>query len=144
MLVSRAETIDNMLMAALSFGEWLRREREGRGLSLEALGEKVNFGKAYISKIEGRRAAPPLKTIAKITKALELPIVEPLKAMGLIDDESEAEHDPRLLFHFRQLPPEGKDIAVDIMDVLWRRFYNPKVELHAVAGDPRKKRPPPK
>ena len=52
----------------------IRQVRTGRGLTLAQLGEMAGLSKALLSRIENNQVSPPIATLAKISRALEVPI----------------------------------------------------------------------
>ena len=71
MKVSHTQDIEgNSLEKA--FGSGLRRLRQGRGLSQEALGFESGYHRTYISLLERGRKSPSLQTIPKLSKTLKI------------------------------------------------------------------------
>ncbi|WP_190300279.1 helix-turn-helix domain-containing protein [Rufibacter hautae] len=58
------------------FGFHLKRLREGKGLSQQALADIANIGKTTVLRIENGRQSPTLEMLFSICEALEVPIVE--------------------------------------------------------------------
>ncbi|WP_328644125.1 helix-turn-helix domain-containing protein [Amycolatopsis sp. NBC_00348] len=54
-----------------SFGEALRKLRQGRGLSLDKLARKISYSKSYLSKIENGMSAPTADIAKRCDSALE-------------------------------------------------------------------------
>ncbi len=57
-------------------GKNIQRQRKIRGLTQEALAEAVNVNRAYIGHIEQGRRTPSISMLAKIAKALNVPVSE--------------------------------------------------------------------
>jgi len=58
---------------ATSFGESLKKAREGKRITLRKLGEYVGKSVSYLSDIENNRKRPPkLETVAKIEECLSV------------------------------------------------------------------------
>lgn len=55
-------------------GERIKAVREQKGLSLQQLAEKCGFSSALLSQIENHLVSPPLGTLIKISRALEIEI----------------------------------------------------------------------
>lgn len=55
----------------LSFGEYMRRLRRGRKLSLHMLAEKTGLNYPHLSRLENDSALPRADTVAKIADALD-------------------------------------------------------------------------
>lgn len=67
-----------MALLPISFSAWLKTTRERRGLSMNALAQKVNLSHAHISNIEAGKAEAHKDTVIKIAEALE---VDPREAL---------------------------------------------------------------
>ncbi len=52
----------------------IRQVRTDKGLTLARLGEITGLSKALLSRIENNQVSPPIATLAKISRALEVPI----------------------------------------------------------------------
>ncbi|MEW6266073.1 MAG: XRE family transcriptional regulator [Thermodesulfobacteriota bacterium] len=59
----------------------IRKIRESKGLTQEALGKKIGVSKALLSKIENNQSSPPIATLAKIAQGLGVSI-----SLFFIDD----------------------------------------------------------
>ncbi|HUI06392.1 MAG TPA: helix-turn-helix transcriptional regulator [Verrucomicrobiae bacterium] len=57
-----------------AFGLNVRKQREARGLTQEALAEKADLDQTYISGIERGVRNPSILSIAKMAKALGVPL----------------------------------------------------------------------
>jgi transcriptional regulator with XRE-family HTH domain len=57
-----------------AFGLNVRKQREARGLTQEALAEKADLDQTYVSGIERGVRNPSILSIAKIAKALGVPL----------------------------------------------------------------------
>jgi transcriptional regulator with XRE-family HTH domain len=55
-------------------GNRLRQTRIARAITLEQLAHLTGFTTSYLSKIENRRKVPPIATLARIARALEVDI----------------------------------------------------------------------
>lgn len=60
----------------MTFGEIVKKIREGKGLSQRALGEKMNVTQQTIAQYEKLTDLPKLATVRKIADALEVDISE--------------------------------------------------------------------
>ena len=65
-----------------TFGLNVRRQREARDLTQEALAEKANLDQTYISGIECGTRNPSLLSIAKIAKALSVSGAKLMEGVG--------------------------------------------------------------
>ena len=59
---------------SLKVGEKIKQIREEQGLSLQQLADRSGFSSALLSQIENHMVSPPLGTLIKISKALEVEI----------------------------------------------------------------------
>jgi transcriptional regulator with XRE-family HTH domain len=57
-------------MSPRRFAVKLRKIREQRGLTQEALAEKVGVSRGYLSRLEMGRHDPPLSLLRRLAKAL--------------------------------------------------------------------------
>lgn len=57
-------------------GKRIQRLRKEAGLSQEKLGEKIGVSRAYMGYIEQGRNSASLDVIAKIAKALKVPVAD--------------------------------------------------------------------
>lgn len=64
----------------VTFGQWLKTRREMRGLSMNALGQKVGITHSHISNIESGKSEPHKDTVVAIAEALEVDPQEALRA----------------------------------------------------------------
>ncbi len=58
----------------LNLGQKIRNLRQRKGMSLRATAEKASLSEPLLSQIEGEVVAPPVATLLKISKALEINI----------------------------------------------------------------------
>lgn len=84
-------------MTYKEIGALLRRIRERRGLSQEALGKRLNMSGANISLIENGRTSPDLVTLQAVAKAMSAQVL-----VAVLTDE---EVDDLLVAKFRRLLP---------------------------------------
>ena len=57
----------------------LKALRAKRGLTQEALAKRLGFSRAYLARLEMGRHDPPLSTLVKLAKALNVTVVELVK-----------------------------------------------------------------
>ena len=58
----------------MAFGRYIRREREGREMTLTELARRVDVSIAYLSRIERERENPPPdRLVSALARALALP-----------------------------------------------------------------------
>lgn len=61
-------------MNEVLLGRRIRELRHERGLTLEEVGQRTGFSKSLLSKIENAQVSPPIATLSKIAKALDVAI----------------------------------------------------------------------
>jgi len=61
---------DERILVAM--GTRLHHLRRERGMTLDALAQETGFTKSYLSKIENSRKVPPIASLLRISKALEV------------------------------------------------------------------------
>jgi len=61
-------------MSPERFAMRLKRLREARGLTQEALAEKIGVSRAYLARLEMGRHDPPLSRLRAIAKALRVKV----------------------------------------------------------------------
>lgn len=59
---------------ALAVGQEIRRIRRQRGMALEKMAELADLSLTYCGEIERGRKDPSLKTLAKLARALDVPL----------------------------------------------------------------------
>jgi len=80
--VSHTQNIEeNSLEKA--FGLVLRRLRQGRGLSQEALGFESGYHRTYISLLERGRKSPSLQTLFNLSGALKIDPAELIRQVAV-------------------------------------------------------------
>jgi transcriptional regulator with XRE-family HTH domain len=57
-------------------GARLKEIRKARGLTQEALAEKVDLSPQYLSRLEGGHQSPSIETMARLAEALDLELFE--------------------------------------------------------------------
>lgn len=68
-----------MRSASLKFGKNLKRIRTAKGITQGDIFRKLKVGRGFLSNIENGKGNPTLATIAKLAKALDVPIEDLLK-----------------------------------------------------------------
>jgi transcriptional regulator with XRE-family HTH domain len=63
-------------------GKKIRELRSLKGMTLDVLAEKTGFTKGYLSRVENSEKAPPVSTLIKIAKALQVDLSEILSEIG--------------------------------------------------------------
>lgn len=67
----------------MTFGEYLREKREGRGYTQNKLALASGLNSATISRLEAGKVVPETATLVKLAKALRLPAEDLARAAGL-------------------------------------------------------------
>jgi transcriptional regulator with XRE-family HTH domain len=65
-----------------SFGQSVAKHRRAKGLSQEALAEKADLDRTYLSDIERGVCNPGIKNVIVIAQALGISVSEMLKGVG--------------------------------------------------------------
>ena len=76
-LTSRNRSATIPIVAKMAAG--LRRIREARGWSQERLAAKAGIHRVYLTRLESARQDPRLSTVAKLAKALGVPVTKLLE-----------------------------------------------------------------
>ena len=72
----------------VGLGEELKKAREGRGASLEAVASPAKISAAYLHKLErGVVSSPSPRVLARIAAALEVPYLRLMELAGYLDEE---------------------------------------------------------
>ena len=66
-------------MSPKRFAMRLKRLRETKGLTQEALAKRADMSRAYLARLEMGRHDPPLSRLHKLAKALGVPVTELLE-----------------------------------------------------------------
>jgi transcriptional regulator with XRE-family HTH domain len=65
---------ENTMRIEKQIADRIKQIRKSKNLTLEALGEKVNLSKGLLSRIENVQVSPPIATLAKIARGLNVSI----------------------------------------------------------------------
>ena len=71
-----SEPLRNAPTATGILGPQLRRLRQARGLTLDALAEAVGLDKGFLSRLERGRKAPSVATLLRLSGSLGVPVAE--------------------------------------------------------------------
>ena len=77
---------DDKPLPSLALGARLRHARLAKRLRLQELADQVGYSKSMLSKIEGDRVVPSLKTLQHIAHALDVDLAMLFAASGTNDD----------------------------------------------------------
>lgn len=114
-------------------GQRIRQLREHQGLSSRALARAAGLSETYVSQIERGRETPSLKTLAKIARALGVPLgdlvdeggkaKEPVELKELLTSE-----ETPVLYQGKALPVDTKRKVVQMLDAALSLREEPKLE----------------
>jgi transcriptional regulator with XRE-family HTH domain len=85
--LAAAEDDGDQLMVAAAIGARLKEERRRLGVTLEDAAEAAGLSAAMLSRIENGKAAPSLRALTRLSRALTIPMPEFFEGL---EDESEA------------------------------------------------------
>jgi transcriptional regulator with XRE-family HTH domain len=100
----------------VSFGNTVRRRRQGLGLTLEALAERSGLTPNYLGSVEMGRRDPSLSTVLAIAKGLRVPAAE---LLGGVKELSPAAVEAGRLFE--SLPEDVQGSLLSLLCALSRR-----------------------
>jgi transcriptional regulator with XRE-family HTH domain len=69
-----AQDWKNTMMIEKQIADRIRQVRKSKNLTLEALGEKIKLSKGLLSRIENVQVSPPIATLSKIARGLDVSI----------------------------------------------------------------------
>lgn len=109
-----------------SFGLWLRKCRETRGLSQSDLARLAEVSRAYISRLEndshvpsGRPLKPSVEVLQALARALMVSDAEVMYAAGILDAEPErSDFADRMAELFAKLSPETQEAIFSFIQAL--------------------------
>ena len=87
MIDKNAEIADEPSPIELQLGNRIAKLRTARGFTQDQLATSTGFTKGYLSKIENSKVIPPIGTLIKIAKILEIDLTHLLEA-GLDEEDS--------------------------------------------------------
>lgn len=101
-----------------AFGEWLRRQRKEKRLTLRAVAARSKLGIGHLSLLENGKRKPKVESLAPLALAIGVPYGDLLRAAGYLDDRN-------LLFAHR-LHGIRLDRQVDTRDLATACGLSPK------------------
>ena len=108
MITSRDRIYDKMYLMRNDFGDWLRQERERRGLSQSDLARLASIHRSVINKLETGTIPTP-ETLQSLGKGLKISLENVYRAAGLLPPVPEiTEQKEELNYLFDQLSKEKK------------------------------------
>lgn len=69
-----AKSLSRLAVLEKKIADRIRHMRKNKGLTLAQLGENVGLSKGLLSRIENNQVSPPIATLSKIARGLEVPI----------------------------------------------------------------------
>jgi predicted ATPase/transcriptional regulator with XRE-family HTH domain len=83
-------------LAEVSFGEWLKRQRMGRGLTRDQLAHQIGCAAITLRKIEAEERHPSAQIVERLTEIFNIPLNEKTDFMGFArGDWTKAPSEPR-------------------------------------------------
>ena len=101
---------------ATTFGQEVRRRREGDELTLDALAERTGLTPNYIGSIELGKRDPSLSTVLALAKGLG---IRPGELFGTIDELNPSAEEVAQLFD--QMNPEGQKAVLALLNALSKK-----------------------
>lgn len=101
-----------------AFGDWLRRQRKEKRLTLRAVAAKSKLGIGHLSLLENGKRKPKVESLAPLALAIGVPYGELMRAAGYLDNRN-------LLFAHR-LHSVRLDRRVDVQDLAIACGLSPK------------------
>ena len=96
----------------MTFGEYLREKREGRGYTQNKLALASGLNSATISRLEAGKVVPETATLVKLAKALRLPAEDLARAAGLaMPEESPKKKGAKIVCQSKEKPFIMRKIA---------------------------------
>ena len=97
-----------MYLMRNDFGDWLRQERERRGLTQSDLARLASIHRSVINKLETGTIPTP-ETLQSLGKGLKIPLENVYRAAGLLPPVTETtEQKEELVYLFDQMSKEKK------------------------------------
>jgi len=106
------------------FGEFLKKLREDRGLTLREVEKSAKISNAYLSQIErGQRGIPNIKILNRLADAYDISVIELVEAAKseLQDEEIETDATPGVKFvsrGYEKLSEENKRMLTEFLQHL--------------------------
>ncbi|ARK21371.1 helix-turn-helix domain-containing protein [Sporosarcina ureae] len=81
-------------MNVYSLGEYIKKKREQRELTLQGLSKKIGYSGAYISMVENdKKKKPSFEFLSALAKGLDVPYKELLRLSGYFGEDKEISTD---------------------------------------------------
>lgn len=126
-------------MEEINVARRIREIRINKGLTLEELGNRTGFTKGLLSKVENNKVSPPVSTLAKIARAMNVSMGEffseiEVKPIIIVRAQDRAVYYPEGALQgqlietpisgFQQQKMQPIIISIEDPDNYKRRFYN--------------------
>lgn len=108
-------------MEELLISKQLKKVRLEKEFTLEELAQRTGYTKGLLSKIENNKVSPPLSTLMKITRALDVSLSELFRA-------AEASRRIKVVRQKRRKSPSGTSADGHVMESLVQEFPDQKFE----------------
>ena len=106
----------------MSFGKWLREQRQVSNITMAELARGARITPAYIGVLEAQpRRIPSREIVDRMAKVLGVPLSEARLAAGYAPPELEFSNTTReLVSYFEQLPEDLQSLALEIVKAISR------------------------
>ena len=112
------EKSGKMFLVENTFGDWLKQNRESRGLSQSDLARLSMLNRAVINKLESGTNPTP-ETLKALARGLRISVENIYRAAGLLPVASKEKEDiDDLLTLYNQLNPEKKKMLINYASFL--------------------------
>ena len=119
----------------MNLGPRIRQFRTMAGLSQEKLAWQAGIAPAFLGQLERGLKSPTVKTLVKLTTALDIPLAELFSGPADQSDEKEAAI-KQIVFQLRDLPVESlQNLSLIIQNIKEIRDRQEKESLQTAAED---------
>lgn len=102
----------------------IERERDRANLSDRELERLAGLGRGTLTRIFARSVDPSTKSLKRLAEALGYSW---LSFMALADDDPEQAQEHELIYTFRKLAPEGRDILLRVAESMYEKYRTDSV-----------------
>lgn len=116
---------------AETFGQWLKKYREGKGIPQGDFAQQVGITQAHLSRVETGSRLVSAELVIAIARALKLAPLDLLIIAGFMESEEKQEPSPRPTIKstarkniealFDILSPEEQEQAIEILETFRKR-----------------------
>ena len=87
-IVDKAYTIVYIVIMLVKLGTELRKARDQKGVSLQAIANTANISTAYLQKLErGQVSTPSPRVLRRLASSVGLPYLDLMELAGYLDEE---------------------------------------------------------